>query len=226
MIPIKTPVVIVNFKAYEQAIGRYAVKLAKRLEKSALDFNGTVLFAVDAADIYRVSSAVKVPVIAQHVDAVGFGGHTGSVNVRSAKEAGAVGSLLSHSEKILSVSETGAAISRLKEEGMLSFCCVPNANKAATLIKYRPDFVAVEPPELIGGNVSISTAQPEVISDAVNKLQRSTRIPLLAGAGIKNSEDVSKAKKLGAKGILVASGVVLARSPSIALKQLMKGFDK
>lgn len=225
MISIKAPILIVNFKAYEKAVGKNSLKLAKKLEKSALQFDGTVIFAVDAADIYRVSSQVSVPVIAQHVDGVGFGGHTGSINVRAVKEAGAVGSLVSHSEKLLSTNEIGASIARLKEEGMLTFCCVADGNKAAALVKYRPDFIAIEPPELIGGDVSISSHRPDLISGAVSKLQRNVRIPVLAGAGIKSTKDVAIAKELGAKGILVASGVVLASKPSLALKSLIKGFS-
>jgi triosephosphate isomerase len=50
------------------------------------------------------------------------------------------------------------------------------------------------------------------------------KIPVLCGAGVKNGEDVRKAKELGAKGILVASGVVKAENPEEAIRDLLEGF--
>jgi triosephosphate isomerase len=83
------------------------------------------------------------------------------------------------------------------------------------------DFVAVEPPELIGGDISVSTANPELISDAVATIGAGK---VLVGAGIKNAEDVRIALKLGAVGVLVASGVVKAADPVAALEDLCKGM--
>ncbi|MEM3370067.1 MAG: triose-phosphate isomerase, partial [Candidatus Micrarchaeia archaeon] len=51
------------------------------------------------------------------------------------------------------------------------------------------------------------------------------KIPVLCGAGIKNSEDVRIAIELGARGILVASGITKAKDPKTATLELIKGFE-
>ena len=51
-----------------------------------------------------------------------------------------------------------------------------------------------------------------------------TKIKVLCGAGITNGDDVIAAQKLGADGILVASGVVKAKDPHIALLDLARSL--
>ena len=84
-----------------------------------------------------------------------------------------------------------------------------------------PDFIAVEPAELIGGDISISSAQPGLITKSVNA---AGKVPLLIGAGIKNSKDVEIGIGLGAKGILVASGIVKDKNIDEAILDLLQGF--
>ncbi len=81
--------------------------------------------------------------------------------------------------------------------------------------------VAVEPPELIGSGIAVSKANPEIISDTVDRIKKvNPKVTILCGAGITKGEDVSSAIKLGAEGILVASGVVKAKDPCNALNEL------
>ena len=49
-------------------------------------------------------------------------------------------------------------------------------------------------------------------------------VETLAGAGIKDSEDVRKSMELGCSGILVASGVVKSEDPEKSLRELCKGL--
>src|SRR3989344_7198612 len=100
---LKTPLIIVNFKTYKEAIGRNALKLAQICEKVAIDTNSNIAVAVQAADIYRISQCVEIPVLAQHIDNADYGQFTGYVLAEAVKEAGAVGSLLNHSEHRLSL---------------------------------------------------------------------------------------------------------------------------
>ena len=88
----------------------------------------------------------------------------------------------------------------------------------------KPDFIAVEPPDLIGGDVSVSTAKPELISDSVKAVHAVASIPVITGAGIKNSADARKALELGTEGVFVASGIVKAQNPEKAIDELLEGF--
>jgi triosephosphate isomerase len=85
--------------------------------------------------------------------------------------------------------------------------------------------IAVEPPELIGGDISVSTANPEIISDTVELVKKiNPNILVLCGAGVKNQTDVSKAISLGSEGILLASGVVKSKEPRKILLDLIQGL--
>lgn len=214
---------IINLKAYEEGLGENALVLAnicKSLEKEANAKNVEIILCpsmVDIKDIVR--SGVKT--YSQHIDNYDYGAHTGSVIPHSIKCAGASGSLINHSEHRIDSSEITANISILKELGLKSCICVENASEVKKVSKFKPDYIAVEPKELIGGDISISTAQPSLISDSVTK---ANKIPLLVGAGVKNGKDVKVAVKLGSMGILVASGVVKVKDPKGAILDLLSGF--
>jgi triosephosphate isomerase len=84
-----------------------------------------------------------------------------------------------------------------------------------------PDAVAVEPPELIGTGTPVSKADPDIITDTVDRVSDVSEVPVLCGAGITSGDDVEAARELGAEGVLVASGVVKAESPREAMLDLV-----
>ncbi len=96
---LKTPLAIINFKAFSCAVGKNAVVMAKICEKVSKEFNVSVAIALQPADILAVSNAVSIPILAQHIDAVPQGAFTGSIFADSVLNAGAIGSLVNHSEK-------------------------------------------------------------------------------------------------------------------------------
>ncbi len=212
---------IINFKAYESSSGFNAIKLARICEKVAKREKANIAVAVQPADIFAVAANVSIPVIAQHVDAINYGAKTGWILPESAAMAGAVGSLVNHSEHQISLRQIKETIRRLRELGMISVVCANTPAMAVKIANFYPDCIAIEPPELIGGNISVSKAKPQVITKTTSKI---TDIPILCGAGIKTKDDVAKAVKLGAKGILVASGVTNAKNPEKALTQLVRGL--
>ena len=87
----RTPIVILNFKTYLESTGNNALKLAMASEIVAEETGVNIIIAPQSPDIYRLSNEVKIPVFAQHVDAVNAGGHTGSSLIECIKEAGADG---------------------------------------------------------------------------------------------------------------------------------------
>jgi len=82
--------------------------------------------------------------------------------------------------------------------------------------------VAVEPPELIGGDISVATADPDIVTDAVDAAGAvNDDVDVFCGAGISTGDDVVTAGELGAEGILLASGVAKADDPRAALEDLV-----
>ena len=214
--------IIVNFKTYEKAVGLDAVALAKIHELVAKETGVNIAVAVNALDLAEVVKAVSIPVFAQHVDAASFGSFTGSIVPELVKKLGATGTLLNHSEKRLG-NKLADCVAAAKNAGLTTVVCAENDDEAQQIAKeLQPDYVAVEPPELIGGDISVTTANPEIISQSAEKVEG---CQLLVGAGVKNGEDVATALKLGAKGVLLASGVTKAEDPAAALRNLASGLN-
>lgn len=220
---LKTPLILVNFKTYKQATGKKAVALAKKCDLARKKTRTNIILSVEANDIDKIHNKLKIPVLAEHIDYYDYGAHTGSILPETVKEDGAVGTLINHSEKRLSLSVIKKTIERAKKLKLKTIVCASTPKKAEQIAKLKPDFIAIEPPGLIGGNISVSTAKPEIITNTIKRVKKIARIPVLCGAGVKTKQDVEIAIRLGAKGILVASGVTKAKNPVKVLTEFAQG---
>ncbi len=214
---------IINFKTYKESFSVNGLKIAracKNLESYAQE-KGVELIV--CPHIYDLKDIIKtgVNVYAQHFDLVDFGPHTGHIVPEALKELKVCGSLISHSEDLEDLEVISKKIALAKQNGLLTCVCARNDKVVKGIAEYEPDYIAVEPKELIGGDISISTANPELI---LKSIKSAGNVNLLVGAGIKNREDVKIALKLGAKGILVASGIVKSQDPQESIKELLEGF--
>jgi triosephosphate isomerase len=222
---IAIPAIIVNFKVYREVEGARAVSVALACQKVAEESGVSVSVCPPMVELSKVAAAVNIPVLAQHVDARKPGSNTGWITPEMIASAGAAGTLLNHSEHRLEITELKNSVSACKANGLLSVVCADSAETSGAVAFFKPDFIAVEPPELIGGDISVTSARPEVVSDAVNAVHRiDANIPVLCGAGVKTGKDVKAALDLGAKGVLLASGVVKATDVHKALSDLVSGI--
>lgn len=220
-----SPIIIVNLKAYEQGYGANGYDLCKIMEEIALEHKVNLAAAVSPIDLVDFSDNLDIPIFAQHVDGVNFGSHTGSILPEAVRYSGAAGTLVNHAECQMSWEEIEKTINRCKELDLLTVLCTADIDSSERGSYLSPDMIAVEPPELIGGDISVSTAKPEIISDTVKVVKKiNSEISVLCGAGVKNQEDISKAVSLGSEGILLASGVVKSLEPRKVLLDLIKGL--
>lgn len=219
-VKLQTPIIIVNFKTYLEATGKRAVELAEKAEKASKETDVCIAVAPQLVDIAAVAEAVTIPVFAQHIDPIKPGSHTGHVLAEAVKEAGAIGTLINHSERQLKLADIDTMIELAREKRLVSCVCVNNPSVSAAAAALKPDIVSIEPPELIGTGVAVSKAQPAVVTDTV-KLVRSINAAsvILCGAGIGSGEDVAVALKLKTQGVLVASGIVKAKDPYRILRE-------
>jgi triosephosphate isomerase len=225
---LKKEFLLINFKAYQTSIGKNALRLGEQIQEAVkeADLDISVGIAVQPSDI-RLFKDLELAVFAQHVDPIEYGAKTGHILLEAVYDAGAVGSLVNHSERQLNLDVVEETITRMKETNLISVACASTPKMAAAIASMNPDFIAIEPPELIGGEISVSVAKPEIITDTINSVHDVNKnIPVLCGAGVKNSKDVKIARKLGAKGILVASGVTKASNPKLAVLDLLDGFKR
>jgi triosephosphate isomerase len=211
---VRTPIILINFKTYTEATGKNAIKLAKIIENVSLKTETCIGLAPQFVDIASIACTMSVPVFAQHIDPIAPGSFTGHILPESVKVAGAVGTLINHSERRLKLADIATAIERSREVDLASVVCTNNQAVSAAVATLRPDMIAVEPPELIGTGIPVSKAKPEVVTGTVKLVKQiNPDAVILCGAGITRADDVAAALELGTEGVLVASGVVKAKDP-------------
>ena len=228
---ISFPLIALNFKTYAQAFGENSLKLAKIAEEVSDQFGVTIAVAPPMIDLARVAAEVKIPVFAQHVDPYEPGSHTGSIIAEDVKAAGAVGSLVNHSEHRLRLADIGMVLERLRENKLISLLCTDTVGTTKAGAALSPDMLAIEPPELIGTGIPVSKAKPAVVKGAVQAVQKiNPDVHVLCGAGISTGDDGARAIELGAEGVLLASAYVRAKDPKMVLigmaREALRGWEK
>lgn len=222
---MKLPLILINFKCYKEATGKNALKLAKTCEKVEKEYGINIGVAPQFTDLYQISKKVKIPVFAQHADAIEYGAFTGHVSPLALKELGIKGSLINHSEKKLSLKEIKDCIEIMKKHKLISIICADSLMRGKEIARFSPDFIAYEDPFLIGTGQAISKVKPDSVKNFVESIKKiNPRVKVLCGAGITSGEDVKKALELGTKGVLVASGVVKAKDPRKVLEDFAKSI--
>ena len=212
--------IIVNFKTYQGAQGHSAEVLARAMESVQTD--ARLVAAVSALDLSSVvEAAPNLEVWCQHLDPISFGSNTGWIHPETAMARGAKGTLINHAEHKVSLEQVAMLLDQVPEE--FEVCaCAADVDEARALAALVPNFVAVEPPELIGGDISVTSADPGIVSGTVSAvIQTNDQVQVLCGAGVKSGKDVSTAMDLGAKGVLLASGVTKSENPFEALSELV-----
>ena len=214
------PLIVVNFKTYESASGQSAEDLAASMEKFS-DRNFRMIAVVSAFDLHSIASnSTNLEVWSQHLDPVCKGIYTGWLEPESAIYRGAVGTIINHAEHKVSIKHVKELMDMLPSDFPIC-ACAADVSEAIELAKLNPTFIAVEPPELIGGDISVTTADPSIVTDTVKAVKSvNSNVRVLCGAGVKNGSDVRKAIELGAEGVLLASGVTKAEDVNAVLDDL------
>jgi len=205
------PIIIINLKTYKN--GQKLVDLCKKISK--VDKN--IILGVQATDVYEVTKKIKNPVYAQHVDPQEPGRNTGFVLPEAVKADKAKGVFLNHSEHKISFGILKKTVKHCKRVKLKTLVFTSSLREAKKIKKLKPDYLVIEPPELVAGKVSVSKAKPDLIKYIHKKLN----YPFVVGAGIKTNEDLEIAMKLGAKGIALSSAITKSKNPTKKLKDLM-----
>ena len=213
------PLIVVNFKTYSTALAEHAETLGKLM--ADVETNARMVAVTSAFDLFSVSAISGLEVWAQHLDPVGQGSHTGWLEPQTAIARGASGTIINHAEHKVSIDHVRDLMAMLPDDFPICACAADVA-EARALAELGPTFIAVEPPELIGGDISVTTADPAIVSDTVAAVKEvNPDVRVLCGAGVKNGRDVATAISLGAEGVLLASGVTKAKDAASVLSDLV-----
>jgi len=207
--------IIINFKNYKT--GKNVLELAKKIEKHL----PKAIAAVPPMYLGLVSFHTKLTAFAQHVDSKEGKRATGFILPKSAKKAGAKGSLLNHSEHKISIKEIKKTIKDCRKLNLKVIACASNLREIKEIKKLKPFAIAFEDPKLIATHKSITKYNPDSIKKFVSLLKNTKIIPL-CGAGINSAEDYHEALKLGCKGVLVSSAIANSKNPERILKEISR----
>jgi triosephosphate isomerase len=214
-------VLFINFKNYRQAFEGFP-KIYQDLENAAKSYPKTkTLFAPPSLLLDKVAGAVEAPIWAQHLDPLPLERGTGFLPIEGGKHLGIEGTFLNHSEHPLTEEELAKTMKMAEKSALTTLIfasTVEAVAKAKTLI---PDYIAYEPAELIGGDASVTSAQPKIIPEAV---EAANPVQLVVGAGIHSGEDIKAALEFGAVGAAVSSAIITAPNPPAVLDEIISGF--
>ncbi len=215
------PLILLNFKTYPEALGKKGIALARKIshvktKKYQIALAPTFPLLQEVVRLVSVRP-VSLPVFAQHCDPVTSGAHTGSISLEELKAIGVQGTLLNHSERKVPLPILKKTVELCRQFRITTVVCASTLAEVKKITLLQPDYIAYEPAELIGGNVSVTKAKPGVIVKAV----RASSVSMLCGAGIQGEEDISKAIQLGTKGVLIGHAVMQAKDPIKFLKRLL-----
>ncbi len=220
MSKISFPVIILNYKNYLETVGERGLNLSKIAEDVAKEVGVEIAVCPQTVDLKQISQSVEIPVLAQHVDFNEPGSFTGNNLMEALRENGTVGSLVNHSEHRITLANIERIVTKAKDLGFFTCVCSNNLQTSKAVSALAPIACAMEPPELIGSGVSVTT-KPDLVKETIKAIQEiNTSVQPLVGAGVSTSQDVSEALKLGAKGVLLASGFVKAKDPKEILNKM------
>jgi triosephosphate isomerase len=217
-----SPLVLVNLKTYKEGMGNRAHLIANEAQRVMQESGVTIGLAPSYIDLHPLAHHFTIPVYAQHVDGCEPGANTGHITVEAIRTAGAAGSLVNHSERRLTIADIESSVRGLAAAKLISVVCTNNEATSAGAAALGPNYVAIEPPELIGSGVSVSKANPDIIKKSVAAVRAvNSNVKVLTGAGIQSGECVKIAIDLGTDGVLLASSVVKSKEPGTVLRDLV-----
>jgi len=214
------PLILINFKTYKEASGNKSLALARQLARIKRK-KYQIAVAPSLLTLKEITK-VNIPVYAQHTDLVGLGAHTGRVPAKELKDIGVKGTILNHSERKIPLKILQEIIQNCKTNRLTTVVCASTISEIKKIAQFNPDYIAYEPKELIGGNISVTESKPDIILEAVQTAHEvSKRIKVLVGAGIHSKEDIGQALLLGAEGVLIGHAVPKAKDPKKFLEGLL-----
>lgn len=210
--------IVINFKNYKS--GKEVLKLADKIEKH-LPY---AIVSVPALNLKETAEMTTSSVYAQHIDSESGKRVTGFITAEAVKKSGAKGTLLNHSEHKLDYKKLKETVKECRKNKLKTILCASDIREVKKLKKLKPYAIAFEDPKLISTGKSITEYNTEGIKKFVKSLKRTNIIPL-CGAGISSAEDYAEAKKLGCRGVLIASAIANSKNPEKLLKKLKEVND-
>ncbi|MBR6572220.1 MAG: triose-phosphate isomerase [Clostridia bacterium] len=201
------------------------LKLAQVIDKTAMKYDLDVIVTPQYTDISLLANNTeRILVFAQHMDPLPVGRGLGSVLPEAVKAAGAVGVMLNHAEKKLTLDVVEQTIARADEVGLATIVCADTVEELTAIAKLGPNLLVAEPTELIGTG---KTSDSNYVIETIKQVRDiNPDIMVLQGAGISNGQDVYNTIKLGAQATGSTSGILKAADPEAMVEEMLYNLRK
>ena len=225
-IKLEPPIFEIGFKA--GLYGPTAVDLAVAADRVSIAHGVPIILSPQFVDIAAIAHATsRLWVFAQHCDSLEIGRGAGSVLPEAVKETGAVGVMLNHAERRLTLNEIARTIRRADQVGLITMVCADSPEEAVAVAQLHPNIILTEPPELIGTGRSVASEKNGFIKDSVDMVKRiDPRIVVFSGAGIRNGTDVGAIMRQGAEGTGSCSGILYAADPAGMIEEMVEALKE
>ncbi len=203
--------------------GERMLKLAKAADRASAKYDVRIIVTPQYTDISLLAQETEnLLIFAQHMDPLPVGKGLGSVLPEAVKAAGAVGVMLNHAEKPMSISDLCKAIKRADEVGLVSIVCADSMEEAAAIAHFSPNIIVAEPTELIGTGQTSDKQYVIVTTSAIKTIN--PEIQVLPAAGIKNGTDVYNIIRSGAEATGTTSGIMKAENPEEMMEEMIRAM--
>ncbi len=215
---IRPPFFEVGPKAF--LYGEDMLKLALAVEAAAEKYDVDIIVTPQYSDIRLLARHTRrIHIYAQHMDWLPVGRGIGSVLPEALKAAGAVGVMLNHTERRLSMEDIKKTIERADKVGLATIVCADTEEEIAEIAALGPNLIAAEPAQLIGTG---SGSDLDYAARTIQKVRSiNSEIMVLQGAGIRDGGDVYNVIKAGACATGSTSGIIKARNPCAMVDEMV-----
>jgi triosephosphate isomerase len=219
----KIPYFEIGVKNY--IYGDKVLELAKVTDAAAQKYDIDILFITPYTEIRRVSeNTERLIVLAPHMDTLRPGRGMADILPEAIKAAGAMGVVMNHCERPMTLSTIKKTIDRANELDLLSFVCADTIAEAQAIAQLHPDIINPEPAELIGSG---SASGMEYVRKSIEVIKAVYHdIIVEQAAGVSSGRQVYDFIFAGAEGAGAASGIFNAPDPYTMVDEMIGSVRK
>lgn len=205
--------------------GETLLNIAKGLDALAEKYDVDVVLDVPDTEIFNIARNVKrVHVYSQHMDSLPIGKGMGKSLPEALKAAGAVGVMLNHAERKLTLEEIELAIKRADEVGLATMVCADSIEEVKAIAKLGPNILVAEPTELIGTGKPADKEYVDSVIKAIKEIN--PEILPFPSAGISKGQDCYNIIKAGSSASGCSSAIAKAENPLALAEEMIASVRK
>ena len=218
------PPLVINLK--QHVTGKKVANYCATVASLTVQYDVPVAMCPPIADLDKAYRALeksphRILLFSQKIDNVSDGDNaTGTIGVDSIARV-ADGTLLNHYEARIygtgspseKLNELLATIKKAHEKGLRVIVCADCAETAVHIAPFLPDkcAVSVEWDTFIGQRISMIKEKKGELAQAIDAIKKiNPHIPVYAGGGIEEAEEIIEFLKMGGAGVLAATAFTKA----------------